>query len=234
MSTTRNRDAHYHLADALRADIEATSEEDLLAEAAEVPGERRALVAAFDKVIMPMTNEFERKAPDQEGAQVSRAVQAARAAPIFGDWIADIRDRLAASVNSLFLPLGPRWALASMVLLIAIAGGFVLHWSQTDGEQFARSQSNEPLNLTGRYVVRLSWHRNGDEALALFRLLQNRHPALLGQRQPIVRPNPLEGRPENERFYLAIGPFATIEEARDLCDQLKAAGAECTPEDASH
>src|SRR5262249_52137297 len=173
---------HYHLADALRADIEATSEEDLLAEAAEVPGERRALVAAFDKIIVPMTNEFERKAPDQEGAQVSRAVQAARAAPIFGDWIADIRDRLAASVSSLFLPPGRRWALASMVLLIAIAGGLALHWSTrlpgTDDEQFARSQSNTPLNLTGRYVVRLSWHRNGDEALALFRLLQNRHPAL--------------------------------------------------------
>jgi len=233
MSTTPNRDAYYHLADALHADIEATSEEDLLAEAAEVPGERRALVAAFDKIIVPMTNEFEGKAPDQEGAQVSRAVQAARAAPIFGDWIADIRDRLAASVSSLFLPPGRRWALASMVFLIAIAGGFVLHWSRTDGEQFARSQSNAPLNLTGRYVVRLSWHRNGDEALALFRLLQNRHPELLGQRQPIVRPNPLEGRPENERFYLAIGPFATIDEARGFCDRLNAAGTECSPEDIS-
>ena len=232
MSTTHNRDAHYHLADALRADIEATSEEDLLAEAAEVPGEPRALVAAFDKVIMPMTREFENNALGQKVARP------ALAAPTLGDWFTQVWHRQAALVSSLLLPPGARWALASMVLLIAIAGGFVLHWSNrspgTDDELFARSQSNTPLNLTGRYVVRLSWHRNGDEALAFFRLLQNRHPALLGQRQPIVRPNPLEGRPENERFYLAIGPFATIEEARDFCDQLKAAGAECTPEDASH
>jgi len=232
MSTKPNRDAHYNLCDALCADIEATSEEDLLAEAAEVPGERRALVAAFDKVIVPITKDFENKALGQKTAH--RAL----AAPTLGDWLTQFWHRLAASVSSLLLPVGPRWALASMVLLIAIAGGFVLHWSNrlpgTDAEQFARSQSNAPPNLTERYVARLSWQPNSDEALALFRSLQNRHPALLGQRQPIVRPNPLEGRPENERFYLAVGPFATIEDARDLCDRLKAAGAECTPEDVSH
>src|SRR5215813_4827395 len=226
MNQTSHQDSLLRLAGALSEDIAATSGEELLVESADDFGDRRALATQFDAIIMPMTKEFETKTNLQTRSLSERA------APGFGPWVAQLWQRHAASISSIFLPRSPQWAVASLLVLIVMAGTAVLYLSDRlsgpSNERFAQSQSTETPKFLERYVVRLSWRTNSEEAFALFRSLQTRYPSLLGGRHAIVRSNPLAGRPDGERFYLAVGPFATMEEARELCDRLKTAGSECS------
>ena len=224
-----SRDGLYHLADALSEDVISMSEGELLAEVDEDFGDRRALASEFNAIIVPTTKVFNAKIRDfrrgdATGGQTKQG---------FGGWVAQIWQRHAASISSVFSPGSSRWAAASLLLLFMIAGAAALYWADRvrdqSSEQFAQSQNPAEEALRGPAIVRLSWHRDQETALAAFRSLQDSHPSLFGGQRPIVREASRDdSRPSGEEFYLAVGPFATVVEASEFCDRLKSAGGQCS------
>jgi hypothetical protein len=228
MIAKQNRDALYHLADALSEDVVNMSERELLAEVAENFGEPRALANEFNAIIGATTRAFDAKTQDLRRGHVTRGQTTGR----FGDWVAQIWQRHAASINSVFSPGSSRWAAASLLVLFMIAGAAALYWAdrtrEHSSEQFAQSQNPAEEALRGLAIVRLSWHRNHQEALAAFRSLQDSHPALFGSQRFLIREASRDdSHPDGEQFYLAVGPFATMVEASEFCDRFKSAGGQC-------
>jgi len=87
-----------------------------------------------------------------------------------------------------------------------------------------RTASATPAGGTG-YMVQVSSQRNEADASASYRALQAKYPSVLGDRQAVIRRIDLH---DKGVFYRAmIGPFATAEEANQLCGSLKAAGGQC-------
>jgi hypothetical protein len=85
--------------------------------------------------------------------------------------------------------------------------------------------STAPVASSGGYAVQLSSQGSEAEAQSSFRALQAKYPNLLGGREPIVRRADLG---EKGIYYRAmVGPFASREQATDLCSNLKAAGGSC-------
>jgi hypothetical protein len=77
----------------------------------------------------------------------------------------------------------------------------------------------------GNFVVQVSAQRSEAEASASYRSIQSRHPQILGNRQAMIRRKDVAGQ---GTFYGAqVGPFASREEAVQLCEQLKSAGGNC-------
>jgi hypothetical protein len=75
------------------------------------------------------------------------------------------------------------------------------------------------------YLVQVSSQRTEADAHASYRMLQARFPELLGNRPVIVRRADLG---DKGVFYRAqIGPFASGEQAQDMCNSLRAAGGQC-------
>jgi hypothetical protein len=52
-------------------------------------------------------------------------------------------------------------------------------------------------------------------------------PSILKARDALILLSEQVGDGVGRRYLAAIGPFATIEQAKDLCDELKASGGEC-------
>jgi SPOR domain len=79
--------------------------------------------------------------------------------------------------------------------------------------------------VEGGFVVQVASQRSEADAQASFRSLQTKYPSVLGARQAIIRKADLG---EKGTFYRAqIGPFATMEQANELCSSLKSAGGQC-------
>jgi cell division septation protein DedD len=77
----------------------------------------------------------------------------------------------------------------------------------------------------GGYVVQVSAERSDAKAQSSFKTLQSRYPHVLGDRSPLIRRVKLGKR---GIFYRAqIGPFDTVEQAKQLCAKLKSAGGHC-------
>ena len=77
----------------------------------------------------------------------------------------------------------------------------------------------------GGYAVQISSQRSEAEAQSSFRDLQAKYPSVLGGRQPMVRRADLG---EKGVYYRAmVGPFASADQATELCSDLKAAGGSC-------
>ena len=73
--------------------------------------------------------------------------------------------------------------------------------------------------------MQVSSQRSEAEAQAAFRGLQAKFPNQLGGRQPVVHKVDLGAK---GTYYRAmVGPFATANEAVELCTSLKAAGGQC-------
>ena len=73
--------------------------------------------------------------------------------------------------------------------------------------------------------VQVSSQRSESEAHAAFRALQAKFPSQLGGRQALVHKVDLGAK---GTYYRAmVGPFATANEAAELCSSLKAAGGQC-------
>jgi len=77
----------------------------------------------------------------------------------------------------------------------------------------------------GNYVVQLSSQQSEAEAQASFRALQAKYPNVLGSRQPLIRRADLGSK--GVYYRAQIGPFATVEDANQLCSSLKAVGGQC-------
>jgi SPOR domain len=78
---------------------------------------------------------------------------------------------------------------------------------------------------TGGYVVQVASQRSESDAQASFRALQQKYPSVLGSHQVMVRRADLG---DKGVYYRAqVGPFATAEEAWEMCTSLKSAGGQC-------
>jgi len=74
-------------------------------------------------------------------------------------------------------------------------------------------------------VVQVAAERSDTEAQASFKTLQSKYPDVLGSRSPLVRRVDLGER--GIKYRAQIGPFDTVEQAKQLCARLKAAGGHC-------
>jgi hypothetical protein len=77
----------------------------------------------------------------------------------------------------------------------------------------------------GNYVVQLSSQQSEADAQASFRALQAKYPKVLGSRQPLIRRADLGSK--GVYYRAQVGPFATADDANQLCSSLKAAGGQC-------
>jgi cell division septation protein DedD len=78
---------------------------------------------------------------------------------------------------------------------------------------------------TGHYVVQVSSQRSEADAQASYKALQQKYASVLGGHDPIIRRADLG---DKGTFYRAqVGPFATMDEATQLCNSLKSAGGQC-------
>jgi clan AA aspartic protease (TIGR02281 family) len=83
-----------------------------------------------------------------------------------------------------------------------------------------------PLTPTGDgYVVHVSSRLSEEEAQSSFRDLQAKYPDLLGGRTAIIRRADLGAK--GIFFRALVGPFASADQATELCSNLKAAGGSC-------
>jgi hypothetical protein len=87
-----------------------------------------------------------------------------------------------------------------------------------------RTASIPPI-AAGTHVVQVSSQKSESDAQASFRALQAKYPTVLGGRNPLIRRVDLG---ERGTFYrVQVGPFASADQANDLCGSLKAAGGQC-------
>jgi SPOR domain len=77
----------------------------------------------------------------------------------------------------------------------------------------------------GGYLVQVSSQRSEADAQASYRILQTKHQGLLGTRRPIIKRVDLGDR--GIYFRAHVGPFASGEDAIELCNSLKAAKEQC-------
>jgi hypothetical protein len=82
-----------------------------------------------------------------------------------------------------------------------------------------------PAATSGSYVVQVSSQRSEEEAHSSFRDLQAKYPDVLGGRTPIIRRADLGAK--GTFFRAMVGPFASSDQATELCSNLKAAGGSC-------
>ena len=77
----------------------------------------------------------------------------------------------------------------------------------------------------GGYLVQVSSQKNEAEAQASYRVLQGKYPSVLGSRSPVIKRADLG---DKGVYYRAmVGPFASSEEAAQMCGNLKTAGGQC-------
>jgi hypothetical protein len=75
------------------------------------------------------------------------------------------------------------------------------------------------------YAVQVSSRRSEADAQAAFRSLQSQFPGQLGGRQPLIRRVDLGEK--GIYFRAMVGPFGDSDAAKQLCEELKAAGGSC-------
>lgn len=76
----------------------------------------------------------------------------------------------------------------------------------------------------GGYLVQVSSQRSEGDALASYKALQAKFPGALGSRQAVIRRADL---PAGTYYRAMVGPFASSEDATQMCASLKAAGGVC-------
>jgi cell division septation protein DedD len=78
---------------------------------------------------------------------------------------------------------------------------------------------------SGGYLVQVSSQKNEADAQASYRSLQGKFPSVLGPHSSLVKRVDLG---EKGVYYRAFaGPFASSEEAAQVCSSLKSAGGQC-------
>ena len=83
----------------------------------------------------------------------------------------------------------------------------------------------QPAALASGSYVQVSSQRSETDAQSSFKALQGKYPAVLGGKQAVIRRAELG---DKGVYYRAmVGPFASIEQATELCTSLKAAGGQC-------
>jgi len=80
-------------------------------------------------------------------------------------------------------------------------------------------------SATGGYLVQVSSQKNEADAQASYRALQNKFPAALGSRPPVIKRADLGDK--GVYYRTVVGPFGSTEEAAQFCGNLKSAGGQC-------
>ena len=162
-------------------------------------------------------------------------------------WLKALQERTLFS-GSLFLG-NVQVATASLLVVALIASAAFLivkeFSAKTIMEETASSTSPSRLELTpepkrsdparnaesvvspGTYMVEVGGGQSEEEARTNYRALQMKFPSILKARDPLIRPTERVGDGDDRHYVAAVGPFTTIEQARGLCDELKAAGGQC-------
>jgi hypothetical protein len=122
---------------------------------------------------------------------------------------------------------------------VAVAGGLTFLHRTFDGDRThkgiivippppAPQQISLPSVVTapaGGFVVQISSQKSEDDAHSSFRALQSKYADQLSGRQPMIVRKDLGSK--GIYFSVGVGPFASGEDARTLCESLKAAGGDC-------
>ena len=95
----------------------------------------------------------------------------------------------------------------------------------TANETASAAPAAAPAATGGGYAVQVSSQRSEEEAQSSFRDLQAKYPNLLGGRAPIIRRADLGAK--GVYYRAMVGPFASADQATELCSNLKSAGASC-------
>jgi hypothetical protein len=224
-----------HLADALVEDILATPGAVLLAESAEDHGDPQALAAEFDRIVA--SNAGPASASEVGSGVSAPRVLARNASPRMAGRAPTLRRRLSLerfrqSLRS--LPSGGRLpsrgvpiAAVSLIALVALSAVAALHWQNRAGPReelmhgVSPAATTRPAPESSEYLVLLPEQPSLDAALASYRNLQGRFAALLGGREPVIR------KGGDHAYVAGIGPFTKADEAKNLCVELKRAGAAC-------
>ena len=77
----------------------------------------------------------------------------------------------------------------------------------------------------GDYLVQVSSQKNEADVQASYRALQNKFPAALGSRPPVIKRADLGAK--GVYYRTMVGPFRSTEEAAQFCGNLKSAGGQC-------
>ena len=88
----------------------------------------------------------------------------------------------------------------------------------TNAVRTARSASRD-------YLVQVSSQKNEADVQASYRALQNKFPAALGSRPPVIKRADLGAK--GIYYRTMVGPFGSTEEAAQFCGNLKSAGGQC-------
>ena len=93
-----------------------------------------------------------------------------------------------------------------------------------------RSVSPPPMpvqqpSAAGDYLVQVSSQKNEADVQASYRALQNKFPAALGSRPPVIKRADLGDK--GVYYRTVVGPFGSTEEAAQFCGNLKSAGGQC-------
>ena len=87
------------------------------------------------------------------------------------------------------------------------------------------SSPKETMTLDSGYVVQVSSQKNEADAQASYKALQTKFPSVLGSHSSLIKRVDLG---EHGVYYRAFaGPFASADEAVQVCTSLKAAGGQC-------
>ena len=231
-----------YLADALVEDILATPPEVLLAESAEDYGDPRALAAEFDRIVTSHASPVGalKVGSDVTVPRVPAGDVSQRSADHAGlsRWRVGLErlwQTLLPRGGGHLTPWGAPIAAVSLLALVALSVMAALHWeSRGSGEEFMHgltpattrpaAEPSDGLSHRGvEYLVLLPEQPSLEAALASYRNLQGRLPALLAGRDPVIR----AGAAGDHAYVAGIGPFTKADEAKDFCSELERTGAAC-------
>lgn len=89
----------------------------------------------------------------------------------------------------------------------------------------APTESAPTAAKSGGYLVSISSQVSEEEALSSYKVTQSKYSSVLGSYSPVIKRVDLPDK--SVRYRAAVGPFATREEANQMCGTLKTAGGQC-------
>ncbi len=76
----------------------------------------------------------------------------------------------------------------------------------------------------GGYIVQVSSQQSEDSAAASYRVLQSKYGSVLGSRSPVIKRVDLSDKGKGIVYRAFAGPYGSVQEATQACNNLKAAG----------
>lgn len=81
-----------------------------------------------------------------------------------------------------------------------------------------------PTSSGSGYIVQVSSQQSEDSAAASYRVLQGKYGSVLGSRSPVIKRVDLTDKGKGIVYRAFAGPYGSVQEATQACNNLKAAG----------